>query len=158
MQVNEQLHKIRHSLAHIMAAAIQKIKPEANFGVGPAIDNGFYYDFMVDKNFSEDELSKIEKEMRTIIGQKLDFEREEWPIEQAIEYFRGKGQDFKVELLDDLRTKGTTAVADAVVADDISLSPLEHVATRAGQGRMGHAPAADSREACAVHAGVPVCA
>lgn len=117
MQPNEQLHKIRHSLAHIMAAAIQKIKPEANFGVGPAIDNGFYYDFMVDKNFTEEELKKIEKEMRAIIGQKLDFEREEWPIEQAIEYFRGKGQDFKVELLDDLRTKGTTAVADAGDAD-----------------------------------------
>ncbi len=113
MENSEQLHKIRHSLAHIMAAAIQKIKPEANFGVGPAIDNGFYYDFLVDENFTEAELKSIEKEMRSIINQKLPFEREVWPIDEAIKYFESKNQIFKVELLKDIKTKGSTAVADA---------------------------------------------
>lgn len=113
MENSEQLHKIRHSLAHIMAAAIQKIKPEASFGVGPAIDNGFYYDFLVEENFTEAELKAIEKEMRSIINQKLPFKQENWPIDEAIKYFESKNQKFKVELLNDLKTKGTTAVADA---------------------------------------------
>ncbi len=113
MENSEQLHKIRHSLAHIMALAVQKIKPEASFGVGPAIDNGFYYDFLVDENFTESELKSVEKEMRSIINQKLPFEQENWPIDEAIKYFESKNQKFKVELLNDLKTKGTTAVADA---------------------------------------------
>ena len=113
MENSEQLHKIRHSLAHIMASAVQKIKPEASFGVGPAIDNGFYYDFLVDENFTEAELKSIEKEMRSIINKNIPFEQENWPIDKAIEYFDSKNQKFKVELLNDLKTKGTTAVADA---------------------------------------------
>ena len=113
MENSEQLHKIRHSLAHIMASAVQKIKPEASFGVGPAIDSGFYYDFLVDENFTEAELKSVEKEMRSIINQKLPFEQENWPIDEAIKYFESKNQKFKVELLNDLKTKGTTAVADA---------------------------------------------
>jgi len=113
MENSEQLHKIRHSLAHVMAAAVQKLKPEASFGVGPAIDNGFYYDFMVNENFTEAEMKAIEKEMRSIINQKLPFEREVWPIDKAIEYFESKNQAFKVELLKDLKDKGSTAIADA---------------------------------------------
>jgi len=113
MENSEKLHKIRHSLAHVMAAAIQKLKPEASFGVGPAIDNGFYYDFMVDENFTEAEMKAIEKEMRSIINQKLPFKHEVWPIDEAIEYFKVKNQAFKAELLKDLKTKGSTAVADA---------------------------------------------
>ncbi|GDX63085.1 threonine--tRNA ligase [Candidatus Saccharibacteria bacterium] len=113
MENSEQLHKLRHSLAHIMASAVQNIKPEASFGVGPAIDSGFYYDFLADENFTESELKSIEKEMRSIINQKLPFEQENWPIDEAIKYFESKNQKFKVELLNDLKTKGTTAVADA---------------------------------------------
>ena len=113
MENSEQSHKIRHSLAHIMASAVQKIKPEASFGVGPAIDNGFYYDFLVNENFTEAELKSIEKEMRSIINKNIPFEQENWPIDKAIEYFDSKNQKFKVELLNDLKTKGTTAVADA---------------------------------------------
>jgi len=113
MENSEQLHKLRHSLAHIMASAVQKIKPEASFGVGPAIDNGFYYDFLVDENFTESELKSIDREMRSIINKKLPFEQENWPIDEAIKYFESKNQKFKVELLNDLKTKGTTAVADA---------------------------------------------
>jgi len=113
MQNSEHLHKIRHSLAHIMAAAVAQIKPEASFGVGPAIDNGFYYDFKVDENFTEAELGAIQKAMQGIIKQDLPFEQEVWPIDEAIKYFEDKNQGFKVELLKDLKTKGSTAVADA---------------------------------------------
>ena len=73
MENSEQLHKIRHSLAHIMASAVQKIKPEASFGVGPAIDNGFYYDFLVDENFTEAELKSIEKEMTYAMSNTFGF-------------------------------------------------------------------------------------
>lgn len=117
MQNKDNLHKIRHSLAHIMASAIQKLRPEANFGVGPAIENGFYYDVLVDNNITEEDLSSIEDGMREIIASKVAFEHETWPIDRAIEYFESKNQKFKVELLKDLKTKGSTAVSDAGDAD-----------------------------------------
>ena len=113
MQQDEKLHKIRHSLAHIMAAAIQKNHPHARFGVGPVIENGFYYDVSDKHNFTPEDLKAIEKEMRAIIAKKLEFEREEMPIDQAIEYFKAQHQDFKVELLQDLKSKGTTSLKDA---------------------------------------------
>ncbi len=117
MQNQDNLHKIRHSLAHIMAAAIQKLRPEASFGVGPAIESGFYYDVLVDHNFTEEDLSSIEASMREIIASKLPFEHQTWPIDKAIEYFESKNQQFKVELLKDLKAKGSTAVSDAGDAD-----------------------------------------
>ncbi len=111
------LEKIRHSLAHIMAASVQKLYPEAKFGVGPVIENGFYYDISVEQSFDPASLKQIQKEMKKLIGKKLEFVREEWPIDEAIKYFRAEGQDFKVELLNDLKTKGTTAVSDAGDSD-----------------------------------------
>ncbi len=113
MTDQENLHKIRHSLAHIMAIAIKQLKPEASFGVGPAIENGFYYDVLVDKNFTEDDLSSIQAAMQEIIAKNLPFEHETWPIDKAIEYFESNKQQFKAELLKDLKTKGSTAISDA---------------------------------------------
>ena len=118
------LHKTRHSLAHIMAAVVQKMHPEAKFGVGPVIDNGFYYDMQLDKPIEISELGKIRKEMQKLISQKIDFVTEEWPIDQAIQYFTEKRQDFKVELLNDLREKGSTAVKDSG-DDDLVVSGTE---------------------------------
>lgn len=112
MQNQDQLHKIRHSLAHIMASAVQKLHPNARFGVGPVIENGFYYDISDKHSFTNDDFKKIEKEMRSIIKQKLDFERKVMPIDEAIEFFKDKNQDFKVELLQDLKNKGTTSIKD----------------------------------------------
>lgn len=128
MQQDEKIHKIRHSLAHIMAAAIQKTHPHARFGVGPVIENGFYYDVSDKHNFTPDDLKAIEKEMRSIINQKLDFERLEMPTDEAIEFFKKNHQDFKVELLQDLKTKGTTSLKDAG-ADlvDSKLGKIEQV-------------------------------
>ncbi|MCX6805588.1 MAG: threonine--tRNA ligase [Patescibacteria group bacterium] len=114
---DDNLHKIRHSLAHIMAAAIHKRYPEAKFGVGPVVENGFYYDVSLDEPIELNVLPKIRKEMQKMISQKIEFSKEDWTIDKAIEYFTAQKQDFKVELLKDLRDKGTTAVADSGDSD-----------------------------------------
>ncbi len=112
MEQNEQLEKIRHSLAHVMAYAIQQLYPSAKFGVGPTIENGFYYDVQLDSPLSTDDMKQIQKLTKKLAGQKLDFVSKEWPIDEAIKYFKEQKQDFKVELLNDLKTKGSTAVSD----------------------------------------------
>ncbi len=108
----EELETIRHSLAHLMAASIQDIHPEAKFGVGPVIEDGFYYDVYLDTPLTPEDLAKIEQQMRRKVSEKLAFERSEMPIDEAITRFDGMRQNFKVELLNDLRDRGTTAVKD----------------------------------------------
>lgn len=97
----EAIEVLRHSAAHIMAQAVKSIFPEARFGIGPAIENGFYYDFDVERPFTEEDLSKIESKMREIASQKLPFKRAEVPREEAIQFFSGLGEKYKVELLED---------------------------------------------------------
>ncbi|HEV7951914.1 MAG TPA: threonine--tRNA ligase, partial [Candidatus Saccharimonadales bacterium] len=110
---DEQLHAMRHSLAHITAAAIQRLWPEAKFGVGPVVENGFYYDIdLGEKKISEANFAKIEKTMRGIIEYGDDFERSEMPIDQAIEWAKESKQPYKEELLNDLRRSGTTVAKD----------------------------------------------
>jgi len=106
------LDTMRHSAAHIMAAAIQSLWPTAKFGVGPTTEHGFYYDVLVDTAISAEDLQRIEDKMKQIIKAKVMIEREEWPIDKAIEYMREHKQDFKVELLELLKSKGSTAVAE----------------------------------------------
>ena len=108
----EDLDTIRHSLAHLMAASIQEFHPEAKFGVGPVIEDGFYYDVYLDTPLTPDDLEKIEQKMRQKVSEKVAFERSEMPIEEAITRFEEMGQRFKVELLNDLKSRGTTAVKD----------------------------------------------
>ncbi len=112
MPKNERLDTKRHSLAHLMAASIQEIFPEARFGVGPVIEDGFYYDVHLNRSLVPEDLQMIESRMREKVKQKLRFERSEFPMAQAAEMFGTMKQDFKVELLRDLATRGTTAVAD----------------------------------------------
>ena len=105
----EKLFKMRHSLAHIMAAAVQRIYPDAKFGVGPAINDGFYYDIdLGDNKISENNFGKIEKVMRRIIAESQDFVRSEVPIEDAINWAKENNQPYKLELLNDLKNAGTT--------------------------------------------------
>lgn len=119
---NEQLHAMRHSLAHITAAAVKKLWPEAKFGVGPVVENGFYYDIdLGELKISESDFKKIEKEMRTIINQGQDFERFEMPVDEAIEWARVNGQPYKEELLNDLKRSGTTIAKD-LDADELGLA------------------------------------
>lgn len=114
---HDNMHKIRHSLAHILAAVVQNKHPEAKLGVGPVVENGFYYDMLLNEPLKLDELKSIESGMRKIISSGTDFVREEWAIDDAIEYFSKKGQVYKVELLKDLKQKGTTSLKDAGDSD-----------------------------------------
>lgn len=115
---DEQLHAMRHSLAHITAAAVQKLWPEAKFGVGPVVDNGFYYDIdLGEKKISEANFAKIEKTMRGIIEYGDDFERFEMPVDQAIDWARQNNQPYKEELLNDLKRSGTTVAKDLDAAE-----------------------------------------
>ena len=109
----EELKSMRHSLAHIMAQAIQHLWPQAKFGVGPAIDNGFYYDIYLDNGtISEADLPKIEEEMRKIVAANYPFERRDVSVEEAIDWAIKGDQSFKVELLNDLKRFGTTVASE----------------------------------------------
>ena len=100
---------MRHSLAHIMAQAVQHLWPQAKFGVGPAIDQGFYYDIdLGDVTISEADFGKIEKEMRCIIARDLPFTHRDVPVDEAIAWAKETDQPYKVELLNDLKRSGTT--------------------------------------------------
>ena len=100
---------MRHSLAHIMAQAVQHLWPQAKFGVGPAIDQGFYYDIdLGDVTISEADFGKIEKEMRRIIARDLPFTHRDVPVDEAIAWAKETDQPYKVELLNDLKRSGTT--------------------------------------------------
>ncbi len=100
---------MRHSLAHIMAQAVQHLWPQAKFGVGPAIEQGFYYDIdLGDMTISEADFGKIEKEMRRIIARDLPFTHRDVPVDEAIAWAKETDQPYKVELLNDLKRSGTT--------------------------------------------------
>ncbi len=101
------LHTLRHSLSHIMAAAVKDIWPDVKLAIGPSIDNGFYYDFDFGESpFSEADLSKIEEKMKELIKKDLKFEKREIDIIEAIRKEKEARQDYKVELLEDLKKEG----------------------------------------------------
>ena len=95
-------HAFRHTSAHIMAQAVKRLFPEVKLAIGPAIENGFYYDFDRETPFTEEELVKIEKEMKKIVKEDLPIERFELPREEAIAFMEEKGEPYKVELIHDL--------------------------------------------------------
>ncbi len=104
---------MRHSLAHITAAAVKRLWPEAKFGIGPVVENGFYYDIdLGETKISEQNFGKIEKTMRRIISEAQDFEHFSMPIDQAVDWARQNGQPYKEELLNDLKRSGTTVARD----------------------------------------------
>ena len=91
-----------HTTSHIMAQAIKRIKPETKLAIGPSIDEGFYYDFDVEKNFTDEDKEKIEAEMKKIIKENLPIERFTLPREEAIKFMEEKNEPYKVELIKDL--------------------------------------------------------
>ncbi len=103
----------RHSLAHIMAYAVQQLFQDdgfVRFGVGPVIDNGFYYDIETEKPITENNLEAIEQKMHTLLKQHLDFIRTEVPLDEALKTFDELEQPYKIELLNDIKTHGTTEI------------------------------------------------
>lgn len=118
-----QLHAMRHSLAHITAAAVKRLWPDAKFGIGPVVENGFYYDIDLDgQKVSEGDFAKIEKVMKQIIAEKQVFERFTMPIDEAIAWAQESRQPYKEELLNDLKRSGTT------IAKDLDKSELGTIA------------------------------
>ena len=118
----DKLHIMRHSMAHITAAAVQRLWPEAKFGVGPVVDNGFYYDIdLGDIKISEANFAKIEKSMRGIIEYGDDFETYEVPIDEAIQWAKDNNQPYKEELLNDLKRSGTT-IAKEIDSDELGVA------------------------------------
>jgi threonyl-tRNA synthetase len=91
-----------HTASHLLAQAVKRLFPGAKLAIGPAIDNGFYYDFEVERNFTPEDLVKIEAEMAKIVAEDLEVFREEMPRRKAIDYFTSLGETYKIELLDGL--------------------------------------------------------
>jgi threonyl-tRNA synthetase len=102
-QPNEEIDNLkilRHSTAHLMAQAVKELYPEAKVAIGPAIDTGFYYDFDYEPGFTEDDLAKIEERMHELANKDIPIIRRVIKREEAIELFKGQGEQYKVELLE----------------------------------------------------------
>lgn len=112
-EVDDKLYAMRHSLAHIMATAIQDLWPEVKLGVGPVVENGFYYDIdLGSTKVSEEDFPRIEAKMQEIIKSAQPFERFTMPLPEALEWARKYDQPYKEELLNDLQREGTTIAKD----------------------------------------------
>ncbi len=102
LESEEGLEILRHSTSHVMAMAVKELFPGVKVTIGPAIENGFYYDFDYERPFREDDLPSIEEKMREIVEADLSFKRSEMRAEEAIALFRDQGEDYKVEIIQDL--------------------------------------------------------
>lgn len=123
-----QLEKIRHSLAHLLAAAVLERDNNVKLGIGPVIENGFYYDILTSKPISEDELAEIEKRMREMAKQNLKFEKEEISAEKTRELFRN--QPFKLELVEELASKNEQIIIYKTLSNVNGSSSAEATADR----------------------------
>lgn len=120
-------HTLRHTASHVMAQAVKRLWPEAKLAIGPAIDKGFYYDIDMEHTLTPEDLTKIEKEMSRIVKENLPITKSVMPRQEAIEFFKSKNEDYKVELIEDLPE-------DAVIScytqgDFIDLCAGPHVAS-----------------------------
>ena len=120
-------HTLRHTASHILAQAVKRLWPEAKLAIGPAIDKGFYYDIDMEHTLTPEDLGKIEKEMSRIVKENLPITKSVMPRQEAIEFFKAKNEDYKVELIEDLPE-------DAVIScyaqgDFVDLCAGPHVAS-----------------------------
>lgn len=130
-ELNE-LETLRHSSAHIMAHAIFRLWPDAKFGIGPTVENGFYYDVDLPVKLTQEDLNKIEREMGRVIKENAEFKRQEHSIEEAIEMFTKMNQPFKVEIIQTLAQQfGAKTVSTYTEGDFIDLCRGPHI-KRAG--------------------------
>src|SRR6186713_3099985 len=112
----EALALYRHSTAHLLAAAVTNLYPGTQCGVGPATDEGFFYDFVVEKPFVPEDLEKIERKMRELASQDLRYERQIWPKQEAIDFFTKRGEPLKVQLIQE-KTEGQSEVSVYTIKD-----------------------------------------
>jgi threonyl-tRNA synthetase len=111
------LEILRHSTSHVMAMAVQELFPGTKVTIGPAIQDGFYYDFDFERPFKEDDLTKIEEKMNEIIKANLPFTRKEMPSQEAVDFFKAKGEDYKVELIEDLGAENVSLYTQGSFSD-----------------------------------------
>src|SRR6476660_8498156 len=112
----EALPLFRHSTAHLMAAAVTSLFPGAQCGIGPATDEGFFYDFIVDRPFVPEDLEAIERKMKELSAADLPYERQMWPREEAKRFFSDRGEPLKVQLIDE-KTAGQSEVSCYTIKD-----------------------------------------
>jgi len=117
LESDEGLEIFRHSTSHVMAMAVKELFPGVKVTIGPAIENGFYYDFDYERPFREDDLPKIEGKMKEIIKEDLPFVRKEMTKQEAINLFNGEGEKYKVEILDDLDVENVSLYSHGSFTD-----------------------------------------
>ena len=111
----EALRLYRHSTAHLLAAAVTNLFPGAQCGIGPATEEGFFYDFVVERPFVPEDLDAIEKKMKELASQDLPYERQMWPREDAIRFFGARGEPLKVQLIEE-KTAGQPDVTRSSIS------------------------------------------
>jgi len=119
-----QLHCLRHSTSHIMAAAVQQIFPDVKFGIGPPIKNGFYYDMQHRRPLTQEDLEEIERRMREIVKDGIEFNQETWDKSKALEFFGSRDQNFKLELISGIPSE---TVSTYTIGDFTDLCAGPHV-------------------------------
>jgi threonyl-tRNA synthetase len=112
----EALALARHSTAHLMAAAVTRLFPGTQCGIGPATEDGFFYDFVVERPFKPEDLEAIEQQMKELVSQDLVYERQMWPREEAKAFFAKRGEPLKVQLIDE-KTEGQSEVSCYTIKD-----------------------------------------
>jgi threonyl-tRNA synthetase len=115
-QTPEALALYRHSTAHLLAAAVTALFPNAQCGIGPATDEGFFYDFIVDRPFVPEDLAAIERKMKELAALDLPYERQLWPREEALAFFGDRGEKLKVQLIEE-KTEGQSHVSVYTIKD-----------------------------------------
>jgi len=127
-EIHSDLDRMRHSTAHLLAHAVANLYPGARFGIGPTIEDGFYYDIDIEKKLTPEDLSTIQKEMIRLKNQKQSFIREEHSISEAKALFESLGQTFKIDILNTLEANGETKVTTYKEGNFIDLCRGPHVA------------------------------
>lgn len=125
------IDSVRHSLSHVLAAAVLEVFPDAKLAIGPSIENGFYYDFDLPRTLIPEDLSIIESKMRKIVEQDYKFERSDVDIDKALETIKKSDQIYKKELIEDLKKAGEKKVSFYKTGEFIDLCQGPHVASTA---------------------------
>jgi len=133
----EGVRVLRHSTAHLMAAAVQALFPEAKFAIGPAIDDGFYYDMELPRPLAPEDLPVIEAKMRELAAQRLPFQRREMSIAEALAWARAHQQAYKVEILETIRQFGTSRAQSGEHPGGPRAESREAIQELAGEAEIG---------------------
>lgn len=132
-EIHSEVETMRHSAAHVMAHAVQRLWPQAKFGIGPTIENGFYYDIDLDIKLTPEDLPKIEAEMAKVIKENQTFIRKEHSVDEALALFRKLNQPFKIEIIENLRDNaGATRVSTYGEGEFIDLCRGPHIQQAGG--------------------------